>query len=520
MTKNKLTQDDIGILIFISSFFLGAFFRLYPPRMSGFPISDGALFLRAIESIQENNFKLPSFINYNQLNIPFAYPPLAFYIAGAISSAFQIPPIQVMTWMPAIVLVLTLPFVFFLARLLTNSIFQASIAVFFYALLPRTILWFIMGGGITRSLGHLLLIIASSQLYLLIIKRNRQYIFSSIVFCSLVTITHPEAALHTILTGMLIWAVFDKSINGIKRGILVGLGTLILTSPWWALVLSRFGLSPFISAGKTGLQTPFVLLNLLENFGAEKLLTLIAALAILGFFHQISKKEPFLPAWYFIPFLIEPRNAPNVVTIPMAILASIFLTEKILPGLSTKDRIEEADKRLSFFSVKIVFLAYLSLSLSLGMILFDTEISNNIVSPDIREAFMWLNKNTPAESNFLVITGKLNLFGDYINEWFPYFAQQKSQTTIQGNEWLHYVDFNHQINILRKIQNCVNSTVAIECIENVTIQNQVDVDYILIIKDEKSVGALLSDLISQEVYIKVYESPETVIFSCQTGQAK
>jgi hypothetical protein len=75
MQRKKLSSNDIGILFFLAAIIFGTWFRINPPRTAGFPINDGALFYKMIETIQENNFRLPVYIEYNQLQIPFAYPP-------------------------------------------------------------------------------------------------------------------------------------------------------------------------------------------------------------------------------------------------------------------------------------------------------------------------------------------------------------------------------------------------------------------------------------------------------------
>lgn len=516
--KRSLTREEIGVLILIPSLLFGAYLRLYIPAISGFPINDGALFLKMIEGVQQNDFALPFYVEYNRLEIPFAYPPLAFYIAGAVSVLFQIPPIQVMTWMPAFVLVLTLPFVFYFARLVTNSTFQAGIAIFFYAFLPRTTLWLIMGGGVTRSLGNLFLVLAASQLFLLITRKQRVYIISSIVFCSLVCLSHPEAALHTAMTGALLWFTLDKKIGGVKNGLIVALGTLALTSPWWTLILSRFGLSPFLSAGKTGFHSLFVIFQFLDNFAGEKLLTIISVLAILGLFHQISKKQAFLPAWFILPFILEPRNAPNVVVIPMCILASVYLTETVLPGLSANEQLARETSNHRFaVSTGVILFAYLSVSFLIGMFLFDFNLSTKKVSTDARNAFEWISNNTPKEAGFLVITGSTSLFSDHNNEWFPYLADRKSLTTIQGMEWLQSIDFQKKNDLLIDIQNCVNSPETLTCIETNASENRLDYDYIVVQKNGKNIGNLLSELLREDSYKKVYETAESAVFVKQPG---
>jgi hypothetical protein len=63
----------------------GTLIRFAPTIMTGFPINDGGTFYAMIEDLKANHFLLPAFTSYNYLNIPYAYPPLSFYVGGFIS---------------------------------------------------------------------------------------------------------------------------------------------------------------------------------------------------------------------------------------------------------------------------------------------------------------------------------------------------------------------------------------------------------------------------------------------------
>ncbi|MBI3738060.1 MAG: hypothetical protein HY258_03325, partial [Chloroflexi bacterium] len=78
----RLTQDEIGALIAMLAVIFGGWVRLSAPAMAGFPINDGGLFYVMMQSIQRNNFQLPAFVQYNGLDIPFAYPPFGLYVGA------------------------------------------------------------------------------------------------------------------------------------------------------------------------------------------------------------------------------------------------------------------------------------------------------------------------------------------------------------------------------------------------------------------------------------------------------
>ena len=445
--RKPLSQDEIGILFFIAALIFGSWFRLFPVHEAQFPINDGGLFYRMTEAIIENGFRLPEYVHYNGLIIPFAYPPLGFYLAGITSTVLRVKLIQVFLYLPAIILIITLFAFFALANSLFGSKLKAGLATLLFALLPRSITWLIMGGGVTRSLGQLFLIFAVLNIYFLFTKRTKKYLFLSIIFSSLVCLSHPEATIHTVGIALLLWILKGRNRKGTLLAAEVALGTLLLTSIWWLPVIFRFGIAPFVSAAQTGLHSANALIYFLISFSEEPFLTIIAVLALIGLAVKIVQREYFLSFWYMLPFFIEPRNAPNVSAIPMALLASVALLDLIFPALA---QFESQRRKIDFnqsFQSKIEkgFLVYLGLCMLTGMYYYDLTITDRKVSPENQKAFEWIASNTPSDSNFIVVTGNTDLFADWTPEWFPTLTNRISLTTIQGYEWLDGKGFSERV---------------------------------------------------------------------------
>jgi len=78
---------DWGVLFLFAALLFGAVVRFVPAASSGFPLNDGGLFYTMIRDLKANHFILPQFTTYNFVDIPFAYPPVGFYIAAIFSTA-------------------------------------------------------------------------------------------------------------------------------------------------------------------------------------------------------------------------------------------------------------------------------------------------------------------------------------------------------------------------------------------------------------------------------------------------
>ncbi|MFN8428022.1 MAG: hypothetical protein U0X87_17415 [Anaerolineales bacterium] len=144
--KNQFTK-----LVLFTALLFGLMIRLAAPMTAGGPVNDGGLFFQMTRDLQANHFALPETTTYNNLNIPFVYPPLGFYLAGLLQSVLKISLLKIFTYLPALLSTLAILAFYFLALQFTNDKLRASIAALFYATIPKSFDWTIMGGGITRA---------------------------------------------------------------------------------------------------------------------------------------------------------------------------------------------------------------------------------------------------------------------------------------------------------------------------------------------------------------------------------
>ena len=166
---------DWPALLLFTALLFGAIVRFWPAFTNGFPLNDGGMFYSMILDLKENDYQLPEFAEYNSVDIPFAYPPLGFYVAAFLSDAsttlsaglLPVSVLQILLWLPALVNTLSIFFFYKLAGQVLNSRLSASLAVMIYALSSRAFLWQVMGGGITRAFGMLFLILMPKMTCLL-----------------------------------------------------------------------------------------------------------------------------------------------------------------------------------------------------------------------------------------------------------------------------------------------------------------------------------------------------------------
>jgi len=115
-------------------------------------MNDGGMFFRMIEDLRQNHYSLPAYTTYNNLQIPFAYPPLAFYVAGLLADLSHVSLLKVLLWLPALLNIATIPAFYLLSKAVLENQLKAALATLVYMLMPLSMDWFLMGGGLTRGM--------------------------------------------------------------------------------------------------------------------------------------------------------------------------------------------------------------------------------------------------------------------------------------------------------------------------------------------------------------------------------
>ncbi|MBC7875877.1 MAG: glycosyltransferase family 39 protein [Anaerolineales bacterium] len=520
MQKNKLSIDEIGTLILFAALIFGGLFRFFPTIMAGFPINDGGMFYTMMKDLQVNHFVPPLYTTYNNLHIPFAYPPLALYIGAIISSIFNISLLEILRWLPALINTACIFAFYFLAKEILGDKIKASIAALVFAFTPHLSTWLSAGGGLTRSFGTLFMILTVLYSYKLFVNNNSKSIWGAIIFGSLTVLSHTESTIFAIALPLYIWVTKSRSMKSALQAGLIGLGVFLFAGPWYGLVISRHGPEPLLSALKTGSQTIWSILHLIniDIITEEPYLDLLGVFGIMGIIFLVIKKEYFIPLMLVVMVLAQPRSAHTVGNIPLAMAAGIFIIEVLLPAITNIDDTQNAKNNRGIKVFLFIALPYLLInSVYQGFML-----SQNHVSEGEQRAMQWIKENTPEGSQFLVITGESESMCESSAEWFPTLTERTSLATLQGREWLLGSKFGEFIGHRTNLQSCINENM--ECLEREIKYFAEDFDYIYIsIKtptnncqamnvSRQTTRGIVTTLEKSSDYAAVYKTSSVVIF--------
>ncbi len=488
---------------------LGAGLRIAIVLKADFPHNDGGLFNSVTQELIQSGFHLPVTIPYNSGQIPFVYPPLGFYLAGALTAmGFSL--IQLQRLLPLIFCILTIPAFALLTRTFTHRSDLAALSTLAFALLPYSTDRLLMGGGLTRAPGFFFSLLALNWIYLSFENGKHLYISLAALFSTLTLLTHPVYTTFVVFSALVFYLFLPKKRRNLISGMLVAGGVLLLSAIWWLQILTTHSIDPILGALASRNALPLIVRLsqlLFFDLSGEYFLELIGVFSLFGLIFTLLDRHYLLPAWLIAIFIFE-RTAPvSLAVVPLAMLAGIGGARMIEAG----SKLWKTGIRSRFVMIAFSVLVYYSLISS--YIRFDAAV----LTPDNRESLTWIAENSSAGSIFLVLSG-YPWWDDPVTEWFPTLTDRVSVTTVQGYEWTTPDQFSHQAQIFTEAGLCLQS-IEVSCLDEWAGRNRVAFDYIFIpqIKPPKGslpVGnsALVQALRGSERYTLINEDSGGLVF--------
>jgi hypothetical protein len=445
---------------------LGVAVRAYHVLSQDFPLNDGGLFYAMARDLQAAHYHLPAFTSYNEARIPYGYSPLGFYLAAALDDLTPLTLMDAFRWLPLVVSCLIVVAFAALARTLLASRAAVVASVVAFALVPRSFIWMLMGGGLTRSLGLLFALVTLRQLVRMYTTRSWRLVPSVAVAAALTVLSHLGTAPLVAFSGALFLLAYGRHRQAVLMSAVAAIGAAVLSAPWWATVLAYHGPGPFIAAGATG-GSIFRALNLadvvetLAHSGlgtGESVLALIGMLGALGFFYAMTMGDWVLPAWWITIVVMDARQGSSFATIPISMLAGVAVVHLLLPAirrpLSVTLRRNPGRVRwtpTALLGMFLVFSTVTALTRSPRVIGGLPDLVG--LSPDERAAMAWVERKTPASARLLVVAGTPWEI-DKNSEWLPVLARRVSVATVQGYEWRPLGQFARKKREYIELQGC------------------------------------------------------------------
>lgn len=427
---------------------LGAvLFRIYLLIANDFPVNDGGLFVEFVRAAAATFPSLPSHAAYNGLVLPFAYPPLSFWI-GALLTKLGFDSLAIVRVLP---ILLNIGYVLLFTALLLKSgrsrLFTA-LAILLFAVNLRSFEWLLMGGGLTRGLGSVFLML--TLLTIGIPDRDRPRI--GILRLALAGAAVAGAILSHLEWGILAAAsvVLSRALGSrnlrhfVTSCVIAGVTASALVLPWLLYVVDTQGLEPFLAASSSsGWQLGFVK-------GRMVLVALAAVtsnpLAVLGGIVLLIRRQWFWTGFILLCVVLTPRHAQS----PAMLAVSVFGAQGIISAFELGASLVRS-RALLRGSAVVMVTALLATNLYRGVV--HAPGTFRVLPQEMRHAMSWIEVNAPGRS-FAIINDR-PWPNDSTAEWLPTLTSSQSVTTVQGREWNgQFAEWEDMTKALRTSESC------------------------------------------------------------------
>jgi len=419
-----------------------------------------------------------------------------------------------------------------MAAELLRSRWRGLVAAVAFALIPRSYEWLIVGGGITRSLGLLLALVALQQGTRMLRAHEWRNVAATGMLGGLTALSHPQAAMFLAFSVLTLWAFHFRRGRALPAAIQLaaaGLLGLAVASPWLVAVVTAHGLTPILSAGRTALDPSVGLGQLLAlSFVDTPVLDLITALGVLGIVVRVARGQWMIPVWLFLTMVLDPRAGPTFATVPLALSVVPIIGELLqrmvpIQGVgSTLDsepmpRLLRSHRAVAVVVTLMLFVALRTASRSAA----DPGGPLHGLAEGHVDAMEWVRENSDRSAQFAIISGR-TWENDYLSEWFPVLAGRTSLATVQGAEWTGIQAFLDRLAMHRQLQACAVRTAT--CVDDWIAGWAIEPVYILVPKGRlygpssplDCCPALRETLSASDRYRLVYDGPGASIFAPAT----
>ena len=402
--------------------------RIVMAAATDFPINDGALFYEFVRATSATFPSLPATIDFNGFSLPFAYPPLSFWV-GALLTRMGFDALGVVHVVP---ILLNIVYLLLIAGLLLRSgwsrLFVALMLLFLCTRLA-SFAWLTAGGGLSRGFGSIFFVLALLAVGL---PKPRQRF----------DVPHPRMILAGAMVGGAVlshleWGSLAAASVVLARtfgarslkqfiidSLLAGLTAILIVTPWFLTIYSTHGIEPFLRASASSAwHVSKSVLKTVELVRSGIANPFIAV----GFVVLLVRRDYFWIAFVLLCTFVTPRQSPT----PVALSMSIFAAQGVL---TSWEILRQSIRRNGVALAAVAGVLTLIIAVNAYRDFTRSNALYRPLRPELREAMRWVAQNH-AGAQFAVINAR-PWASDSSAEWLPVLGRVTNTTTVQGREWL------------------------------------------------------------------------------------
>lgn len=524
MSGKKTSESQFGDRFWLATaLFVGSGVYVAYLLTHTHPAYEGGLYLQFAEEIVQNGYALPERIPYYlEGGIPFAYPPLVFYLIAIVTDITGVDPVALELYAPgAIAIVYLIPF-YYLTKELLDSPRKAGIGTVFFAVTPPVLRWHISAGGIVRAVAVLFMLLGVYAGLKLFQTGDRRWLVSGTALFGLTMLTHP---VYTVFFGgsyLLLFAFYDRTWRGLLNGAVVATGGIVLTAPWWLQIATTHGLDIYLSASgtHTGLLggVDRLTIQFVYPLWDMDIVTPFYVVSFAGGLYALLHRRYFLPTWMVLASYVIGKQRFTFVAGSM--LSAILIVEVIVPALSALNNrlsILRPISRERVVPIGMVFVLVLG-AVGTGVAFAGSELATThhdsrtqpqtVDNEDLR-AVEWIRNKTAPNETFVVLSDAA--------EWIPYYTERTVILSPWGAEWTSTSGYYTEYELFRDLATCSD----VSCLNVLFGLSDRHPDYVYVSRgvytvhgnEHRPKPGLIHSMNASEKYSMEYKNPGVAVFA-------
>ncbi len=412
------------------------------------PFHLGGLFYEFSHQIILNNFAMPATIPYYSLGgIPFAYPPLAFYIQAILIKVFSPPLFATVNLLPPLITLVSLPTFYWMIKAITDDDRLRIAALAAYALMPSAFINQIEAAGLAEAFGTVAILFFLGWLFRFKIDPRLTSSIGFGVAFGLCVVSSPGSAYGAIII-FIIFSINCLTQDLVKRRALFlprlflsGMIGLLTAMPYWLTLINNHVFGYLLAAFGTQ-QDASALLNQIKYmvlFKPADMITFISDEGIYGFLFDwlafagllwaLLNKQKF-QVLIFFAFWFIPREGCWLVAIPAAWLAALGIIYILWPLLKNAFAYSGA-QRMPPLAPGLLTVTLLLLAMASGMNAQQT-LQKQVdlqIAPEVVDALRLHQELIPTNARVLIAGNPA------LREWAPALLRREILNCEFGLEW-------------------------------------------------------------------------------------
>jgi len=454
MNHIKFVNTDEKLLFWIG-IALAVLTKALPLLFTKYPIGIGGLGYQVVGQIVEDRELMPKVIRYYNGGMPFAYPPLGFYITSTAAWLFGGNNLYLYLLLPVVYCISFVP----IFGLLSYEVFGKSAALtalFAFSVCPNSVGQLIYAFGVIRSPAYIIYILGLFFLYKYFKKGNPSMLgLAGGVSSALALLTHPVVGYCMALTSAYTigYYVLRKKSGLIRVAIYFAISASVLLIPYALYVYNQGFVSNYINAFYSRAHVNPLLGSIFFDETGEIFVTVWNAFAVLGIVFCIYEKRYLLLGWVVIGMYVP----YSFTALPTMALVAGFGFSKTVVERNWNKYVVFLSSRIGIKEVIITLVVLYSVGSNSAYliperILGDKGLLNEKMklTDSSVESARWIENNLDSSSRVLFIGS--------LNEWGPGLSERNSILTPFGSEWTGRFE---------RIKNTRKKIKSKKCIENV-----------------------------------------------------